>query len=164
MTIDTGKQVIVPNARFDCNGRITSVAASMNGGLLGPRNYPIFQVWHLNQTSNIHKKINEVKLSAGRYIVVGGQEEGYYLTNITLNSNSQIEFQSGDVIGYYQPSNARQIWSIHTNEYTSYSYYTSTTPATLLSLESGGISATNYQPLIEVMYGKVIIVWMAVIV
>ena len=30
-TIDNGRQVIVPNATFNCNGTITNVAASMKG-------------------------------------------------------------------------------------------------------------------------------------
>ena len=49
VTIGTGKQEIVPNTRFNYNGRITSVAASMRD-LSGATNYPIFEVWHLAHT------------------------------------------------------------------------------------------------------------------
>ena len=80
---------------------------------------------------------------------------------MSLNSSSQIEFQSGDVIGYYQPSNARQIWNIQTDEYTSYSY-NATTPSAVLNINIEGISENNYQPLIEVMLGKIIIVCMTI--
>ena len=154
VTIDTGKQVIVPNARFNCNGRITNVAASMKD-LSGTTNYPIFEVWHPYIYSGSYLKIGEVHFSAGSSKGVG--QGSYYYVNISLNSSSQIEFQSGDVIGYYQPSNARQIWSIHTKEYTSYSH-TFPYALTLLYIysTSGDISVTNYQPLIKVMYGKVI--------
>ena len=155
MIIDSGRQVIVPNARFNCNGRITNIAASMNGGLLGANKYPIFQVWRPILYTYI--KIGEVQLSGGSLKIV--DQGSYYYANILLNSSGQIEFQSRDVIGYYQLSNARQIWNIQTDEYTSYSY-TATTPLVLLNINTQGISKTNYQPLIEVMFGKVIIVCM----
>ena len=159
MTIDTGKQVIVPNARFNCNGRITSVATSMKGWS-GATNYPIFEVWHPYIYSGSYMKFGEVHFSAGS--LKGAGRRSYYYANISLNSSSQIEFQSGDVIGYYQPSNAQQIWSIQTDKYSSYSY-TGPYVLDLLHIYSEGINKTNYQPLIEVMYGKVIIVCMTVI-
>ena len=161
VTINTGKQVIVPNARFNCNGRITSVAASMKD-LSGGTNYPQFEVWRLYIYSGTYMKIGEVHFSAGSLKGVG--QRSYYYANISLNSSSQIEFQS-DVIGYYQPSNAqRQIWSIETDEYTSYSR-TGLYAFTLLHIYSDGISVTNYQPLIKVVFGKVIkIVCMTVII
>ena len=149
MTIDSGRQVIVPNARFNCNGRITNVAASMKWSFA--INYPLFQVWHPITTST-YSKIGEAQLSDGSLKGVG--QGSYYHVNMSLNSNSQIEFQSGDVIGYYQPSNARQIWNIQTNEYTSYNY---TVANPLLNISIKGISETNYQPLIRVMFGKIII-------
>ena len=160
VTIGTGKQVIVPNATFNCNGRITNVAVSMKH-LSGATNYPIFEVWRPHNTySGSYNKIGEVHFSAESLKGVG--RRSYYYANISLNSSSQIEFQSGDVIGYYQPSNARQIWSIATDEYTSYSH---TFPYALdsLHIDSDGISVDNYQPLIEVMYGKIIIAFMAII-
>ena len=152
VTIGTGKQVIVPNARFNCNGRITSVAASMKD-LSGATNYPIIEVWRPYIYSGSYIKIDEVHFSAGS--LKGAGQGSYYYANISLNSSSQIEFQSGDVIGYYQPSNSRQIWSIQTDEYTSYSY-TGPRALDLLYIYSEGINVTNYQPLIKVMYGKII--------
>ena len=160
VTINSGRQVIIPNARFNCNGRITNVAASMKGWS-GATNYPIFEVWRPYIYSGSYMKIGKVHFSTGS-IKGAGRRSSYY-TNIPLNSSSQIEFQSGDVIGYYQPSNARQIWSIQTDEYTSYSY-TGPRALNLLHIYSDGISVTNYQPLIKVMYGKIIIVCMTVII
>ena len=161
VTIGTGKQVIVPNARFNCNGTITSVVASMRD-LSGGTNYPIFEVWRPhNIYSGSYNKIGEVNFSTGSLKDVG--QESYYYVNISLNSSSQIEFQSGDVIGYYQPSNSRQIWSIQTDKYTSYSI-TFAYPLDSLHIYSEGISVTHYQPLIKVMYGKIIIACMTVII
>ena len=154
VTIDTRKQVIVPNVRFNCNGRITNVAASMKGWS-GATNNPLFEVWRPYIYSGSYMKIGEVHFSAGSLKGVG--QGSYYYANISLNSSSQIEFQSGDVIGYYQPSNARQIWSIQTDDYTSYSC-TFPYAIDLLHIYSVDISVTNYQPLIEVMFGKVIMI------
>ena len=151
--------MIVPNARFNCNGRITNVAANIKWSFV--TNHPLFQVWRPILNSSIYIKIGQAQLSAGSVKVV--DQKSYYFTNMSLNSSSQIEFQSGDVIGYYQPSNARQIWNVRTNEYTFYSYNV-TSPLILLNINIEGINKTNYQPLIEVMFGKAIIVCMAVII
>ena len=162
VTINSGRQVIVPNARFNCNGKITNVAASMKD-LSGGTNYPIFEVWYPYIYSGSYMKIGKVHFSVGS--LKGAGQGSHYYAIISLNSSSQIEFQSGDVIGYYQPSNTRQIWSIQTDEYTSYSYvYTGPYALDLLHIYSDGMSIDNYQPLIKVMYGKVIIVCMTVII
>ena len=73
---------------------------------------------------------------------------------MSLNSNNQIEFQSGDVIGYYQPSDpSHLIWSIQTSGYTSYSN-SITTPSTSIDTNNIDNAETNRQPLIAVMFGK----------
>ena len=102
--------MIVPNARFNCNGRITNVAASMNGWVSGTE-YPVFQVWHPVTTSSHssnYNKIGEVQLSNRSLEAV---DDGSYVVyaDISLNNSNEIEFRSGDVIGYYQPSNSRLI-------------------------------------------------------
>ena len=150
MTIDSGRQVIVPNATFNCNGRITNVAASMKWSFA--INYPLFQVWHPITTST-YSKIGEARLSDGSLKGVG--QGYYYYVNMSLNSSSQIEFQSGDVIGYYQPSNARQIWNIQTSGYTSYS---NTVRSLLSSFDINNVDNIhdNYQPLIAIMFGNYI--------
>ena len=161
VTINSGRQVIVPNARFNCNGRITNVVASMRDWS-GATNYPIFEVWRPYRYSGSYMKFGEGHFSAGS--LKGVDQGSYYYANISINSSSQIEFQSGDVFGYYQPANARQkIWSIQTDEYTSYSH-TFPHALDLLHIYSDGISVTNYQPLIKLMYGKVIILCMTVII
>ena len=154
MTIDNGRQVIVPKARFNCNGRITNVAVSIRDRLLGANNFPLFQVWHPTSfNSSTYNKTGEVQLLDGGLKVV--DEGSYYHVNMPLNSNSQIEFQSGDVIGYYQPSSPRQkIWNVQTSGYTSYSNIV-TSPSTLIDINNVDNNHDNYQPLIAVMFGKV---------
>ena len=149
VTINSGRQVIIPNARFNCNGRITNVAASMKD-LSGGTNYPIFEVWHPYVYSGSYMKIGEVHFSAGSLKGVG--QGSYYYANISLNSSSQIEFQSGDVIGYYQPSSSRRlISSIQTSGYTSFS---STVKSSTIDINNVDNIDTNLQPLIKVMFGK----------
>ena len=153
LTIDDGRQVIVPNARFNCNGRITNVAVSMQENF--GKDYPLFQVWHPTAlNSSTYNKTGEVELPAGTFIGIGSKRS-YYHVSLPLNSNSQIEFQSGDVIGYYQPSNPRRrIWSIQASGYTSYS---NTAISSLTSIDINNVNniENDHQPLIEVMFGKI---------
>ena len=151
-TTASGQQVIVLNATFNCNGRITNVAVSMDGEI--GSNYPLFQVWHPTQlNSSTYNKTDEVQLRGGEYISID-DTKGYYYASLSLNSNSQIEFQSGDVIGYYQPSDARRhIWNVQTSGYTSYNN-TVTSPLTSVDINSIENIKTNHQPLIKVMFGK----------
>ena len=117
--------------------------------------FPLFQVWHpTSLASNTYNKIGEIELPRGNHI--GGLIINYYFANLSLNSSSQIEFQSGDVIGYYQPSDPqRLIWSIQTSGYTSYSN-TVTSPLTSIDISNADNIEANRQPLIEVMFGKTI--------
>ena len=153
MLIASGRQVIVPNAALHCNGRITNIAVSMDRTSPGS-NFPQFEVWHpTSLNSSNYTIIGVVPLPAGDRI--GNPSTGYYYTNISLDSNSQIEFQSGDVIGYYQPSNAqRLIWSIQTSGYTSYSN-TVTSPSTSIDINNVENIDTNHQPLIQITFGKI---------
>ena len=126
--------------------------------VLGAINYPLFQVWNPTATSfqsNNYNIIGEVQLSDGSLKDFG--QESYYHVNISLNSSNQIEFQSRDVIGYYQPSSSRHhIWSIQTSGYISYSN-TATSPLTTIDIKHVDNAENDRQPLIKVMFGKVII-------
>ena len=155
VTVSRGRQVIVPTARFNCNGRITNVAVSMQLILFGT-NLPLFQVWHpASLNSSIYSKISELELPSGDHN--GGIIINYYSANVSLNSSSQIEFQSGDVIGYYQPSDPRRlIYSIQTSGYSSYSN-TAATPLTSIDTNNIETIDIDYQPLIEVTFGEIII-------
>ena len=150
VAIGDGRQVIVPNARFNCNGRITNTAVSMINWF--GENYPLFQVWHpTSLNSSTYNKTAEVQLVADNFISIG-QGRSYYHVSLSLNSSSQIEFQSGDVIGYYQPSSSRRlISSIQTSGYTSFS---STVKSSTIDINNVDNIDTNLQPLIKVMFGK----------
>ena len=154
VTVSTGRQVIVPSARFNCNGRITSVAVSMQFSFSGS-NLPLFQIWHPTSTvSSTYNKVGEVELPSGSRM--GGLIINYYFANLSLTGNTEIEFQSEDVIGYYQPSEARRtIRSIQTSGYTSYSN-TVTNPLTSIDINNVNNTENNRQPLIEITFGKIV--------
>ena len=159
--ISSGRQVIIPRAKFKCNGRITNVAVSMSqpdriNTQMTLTNLPLFQLWHpTSLNSSIYSKIGEIYLPPGNFVQVG-TGRNYHYANLPLNGSSQIEFKSGDVIGYYQPFGPLQlIGSISKSEYTSYSNNV-TSPSTLIDINSVDNTDNNYQPLIEVMFGKII--------
>lgn len=146
--------MIVPAARFNCSGRITNVAVSMQFIFSGP-DLPLFQVWRpASPNSSVYNKIGEVELPSGDHM--GGIIINYYFANLSLNSSTQIEFQSGDIIGYYQSSSSqRLIRNIQTSGYTSYSN-TVSSPLTSIDINNVDNSDIDRQPLIEVMFGKFI--------
>ena len=119
-------------------------------------NLPLFQVWHpASLNSSTYNKIGEVQLPAGDFVPVG-VGRNYFFANLPLNGSSQIEFQSGDVIGYYQPSSSqRSIGSDQTSGYTSYSNNV-TSPSTSIDISTVDNTDNNHQPLIAVMFGKII--------
>ena len=146
--------MIVPSARFNCNGRITNVVVSMTVQPFD--NLPLFQVWHpTSLNSSVYNKSGEVQLPEGEFIPVG-PGRNYHSARLSLNSSSQIEFQSGDVIGYYQPSSPWwSIGSILTSGYTSYSN-TVTSPITSIDTSNVDNTEASRQPLIAVMFGKIL--------
>ena len=144
--------MIVPSAEFCCNRKITNIAVSMEFVPHGS-NFPIFQVWHpVSLHSSSYTILGEVQLPAGD--LVGSSSTGYSFASLAVNGNSQIEFQSGDVIGYYQPTDPRfKIWSIQTSGYTSYSN-TVTSSSTSIDTSSANNIENDRQPLIEITFGK----------
>ena len=142
--------MIVPAARFNCNGRITNIAASLQ--ILFGSDLPLFQVWRPSTSnSTVYTKIDEVELPLGDHM--GGVLINYYFSNLSLSSINQIEFQSGDVVGYYQSSDPqRWVRNIQTSGYTSYSNDVSEA-STSIDISSTNNVDTERQPLIEVTVG-----------
>ncbi|XP_065899783.1 uncharacterized protein [Dysidea avara] len=69
--------------------------------------------------------------------------------SITISDISETEFQLGDVIGYYQPSDS--IWNIQTDEYTSYT--TDGVNNSITAINISDLAETNrQQPLIQVLF------------
>ena len=72
-----------------------------------------------------------------------------------LTRIDQIEFQSGDVIGCYQPFFSRyRVGTINDTTYTSYSISSSSLTTTTININSANYFETADQLLISVMIGK----------
>jgi len=144
--------VVVPDANFSCNGRITNVAVSMQfSGFTA--DFPLFQVWRpSSSSSNVYEKTGEVQLPGGEFI--GDLLQNYFLASVSLSDSEQIEFQSGDIIGYYQPADPRRlVRSIQTGGYTAYSNNVASSTDTI-DISSVENVENNRQPLVAIMFGK----------
>ena len=92
-------QSIAPSFVFTCNGRITGVAASLR--VDGGTELPVFQVWHpVLPGSSVYTIVGQVHFQSVVQI-----NESPSIFTVLLTKDDQIEFQSGDVIAFYQPNN-----------------------------------------------------------
>ena len=85
-----------------------------------------------------------------------GRSNEFGEVNITLpiTGNNTIEVQSGDVVGYYHPPDARyQVRTIRTDGYMLYRFNISSVP-TSLYLSDADQNNNNLQPLIQFTIGK----------
>ena len=86
--------VIVTDFAFTCNGRVTGVKARV--GIGSGTELPAFQVWHpVLPGSSVYSIVDQVQFQ----FAVG-------VVTVLLTGNDQIEFQSGDVVAYYQPNDS----------------------------------------------------------
>ena len=140
---------IIPRLNFTCNGRITSIRARVR--FFNNRNDSLFlQVWRPSSVgSTMYNKIGEVQLQSDDQLTGSGH---FRTANITLTGNNSIQVQSGDVVGYYHPPDARyQVRTIQTNGYILYRFIGSCTSVDL----NNSFKSNNYrQPLIQFTIGK----------
>ena len=120
--------------------------------MVDSKEYPSVQVWRpISQNSTIYNKVGTTcTLTADDITNLTINGSLYNLGNVSCAVDNRTEFQSDDVIGYYQ-SNSSSL-NIATEGYTSYGSKNS-------SLTSINISNADYthksKPLIQVLYGKV---------
>jgi len=95
--------------------------------------YPFFQVWRpASSGSTVYNKIDEVQLQSDSQVTRESNNSDTGKANILLTGNDRLEFQSGDVVGYFHPTTARyQVKSILTNRYAEYLFIGSTAPASV---------------------------------
>ena len=149
--IGRDRLAIIPRLNFTCNGRITSITAKMYFDDNRNRiDYPVFQVWKLGSVgSTDYNKIGEVQLQSDDQVTGDGD---YRTANIILTGNNVLEFQSRDVVGYYQPHQSRyRVRTIRTNGYRLYQF--SGSPESV-NLNNNDGSNNNRQPLIQFTIGK----------
>jgi len=142
---NTDQQVLVPNSDFSCNGRITRYMVSLNQDDDEEGDYPRIQVWRPT-TGQQYTRINQYTIQRSDIRGMGN----YYLADKQFTGSNRIEFQSGDIIGYYRPEEPHySVWSIQTSGYISYSR---SETSNSFSLDNAN-EDDNRQPLIQVILG-----------
>ena len=141
---------IIPRLNFTCDGRITSIRARVFYNYWG-NNYLCFQVWRAESVrSTVYNKTGEVQLQSDDQVTGSGY---FQIVNIVLTGNNTIEFQSGDVVGYYHPPQSRyQVRDIYTNGYLVYQFNGSPAP-TSVNLNESNFMLDFKQPLLQFAIG-----------
>ena len=153
--IGRDRTAIIPRLNFTCNGRITSIQARIwrSSSSSRDRSDTLFQVWRrASAGSTMHSKIGEVQLLDDQ---VTRGSSNYWEANIILTGNNIIEVQSGDVVGYYHPPDARyRVRTIRTDGYILYQFNGSPDSVDHNDI----IGYDNYrQPLIQFTIGKCVV-------
>ena len=146
--IGYNRLAIIPRLNFTCNGRITSIRARVNRD--GSRDdHLFFQVWRRESTgSTMYNKIDEVQLPSDDQVT---RVNFFLVANINLTNNA-VEFQSGDIVGYYHPPDARyRVRTIQTDGYTLYQFSGSSES---VDLNNNNANNNNRQPLIQFTVGR----------
>ena len=157
-TLNTNTQVI-SNSGFSCHGRITGFAVSLEY-IDGLNSRPSIQVWR--PSGSTYTRISQYQLNQRDITELAS----YALASVSFVGDERIEFQSGDVIGYYLPNNPRYtVWNIETVGFVSYSTSADNALASV-SINDANVE-TNRQPLIQMTIGKIdelccIFIWLAV--
>ena len=117
-------------------------------------NYPSFQVWRpASVSSKTYNKIGEVQLQSDDQLYE--VDDIFRIANITLTGNNTIEVQSGDVVGYYHPPDARlRVIARRTNEYRVYEFSGTREVVNLNNIFNNTNYFLNLQPLIQFIIGK----------
>ncbi|XP_065899331.1 uncharacterized protein [Dysidea avara] len=149
-TLDVSRQVIVPMSNFSCNGRITGYLIRVSVSFDSDDDqYPTIQVYHpTNQLSytELHRyQLVEDDISRVVSII--------YLANVSFTGSNRINFQSGDTIGYYLPSNLRHnVRNIQAMGYISYTDSRSNPRSTFSLISDTDSTVADRQPLIQVIF------------
>jgi len=115
---------------------------------------PSFEVWHPRLSNmDVFDKVGEIRLMESEVVQVGHDlSTAYWLVDITLNDDDRIEFEAGDVVGYYHPPNSRYlVWTIRTAGYTAYRNRSSNV-LNIVSTATENVNQ-NVQPLIQFSTG-----------
>ena len=98
----------------------------------------------------IYNKTGEIQLQSENQVTEGFNN---FEKTIILTGEKRLEFQPGDVIGYYQPPESRyRVLDVDTMGYVLYQF-NGTFPDTLNLSEANQI-LNNRQPLLQFTFGK----------
>jgi len=111
---------------------------------------PIIQIWRPSSlNSTVYYRIGQVQVTNTINVATN-----HSFTNITISNSSELEFQSGDVLGYYHSINSSHlisnIWAIGHTSYVSSSTNASTATIDVMELTRN----YNEQPLIGMTFSE----------
>ena len=152
VVIGRNRLAIIPRLNFTCNGRITSIKARIVFDSKRSE-YPLFQVWRpASIHSTTYMKIGEVKLQSDDQL--SEVNDTFKTVTITVTGANTIEVQSGDIVGYYHPPDAR--FRVLTGITVGYRAYEFSEPHESVDLNNTLFNNSNYyrQPLIQFTIGK----------
>ena len=144
------KLAIIPRLSFSCNGRIIGIRAKVHNSMRNENSLYI-QVWRSSFTgSPVYNKIDEAQLKLDGQLI---DSNDYAIVNISLTGNNVLEFQSGDVIGYYHPAESRyRVTDIQTTGYVLYRFDGSSSLDSL-NLSQSERTLNSRQPLLQFIVG-----------
>ena len=144
------KLAIIPRLSFSCNGRIIGIRAKVHNSMRNENSLYI-QVWRSSFTgSPVYNKIDEIQLKLDEQLI---DSNDYAIVNISLTGNDVLEFQSGDVIGYYHPAESRyRVTDIQTTGYVLYRFNGSSSLDSLNLSQSERV-LNSRQPLLQFIVG-----------
>ena len=129
---------LVLNESFSCSGNMTGlllVGTVRTGGIRNQ--YPEIQIWR-NAGGNTHTRngSEHITLNPGDF-----SPDGVLQYNLT----TPISFQSGDVLGMYQPDESRSVVRVYYDSNTSTTYRVENNPTSSITIpNSFSLSAFHY--------------------
>ncbi|XP_065904644.1 receptor-type tyrosine-protein phosphatase S-like isoform X2 [Dysidea avara] len=141
--ISPGRTVIVPRLNFTCNGEITNIRVRVSNRTSGT-NFPYIQLWRESSTPQLYNLVGQVQIQSSHISSTGLTHQE---ANIVLTSIDRIQFLSGDVIGFYNPSDTGYVIDdIQTDGYVYYVFVGSSASSQNLN---NGFTSNRRQPLIQ---------------
>ena len=156
---NNNRLAIIPRLNFTCDGRITGIMAKVRKRSINDRDgYPYFQVWRpLSDSSMRFIKIDEVQLQESQVFncTCETDSETYCIAYISLNGCGKIlEFQTGDVVGYYHPR--KSLYQVRTTQDFEYNLYRFNGSFAMINLSTVNQSwiSKDQRPLIQFEIGN----------
>ena len=99
---------LIPDMSFTCNGVLTSLLLGVDVRTVTSRRsrYPEVQIWRKTRNVYLRQGKEEIQMAAGDF-----SPDGVLVYNLT----SPIRFQSGDVLGVYQPRRSESVVRLYYN-------------------------------------------------
>ena len=141
-------QVIYPEVGFTCRGSIQSWV--FGGQWVGQNSFTELQIWRPTGDNGVYTKVGNTTIMT--------EERDSELYEYPLSS--PLDFQAGDVFGYYQPDPDRSQWRVlfegdGRNPQVGYYYFGPTSPASQLNISViPDFWSNRLQLLVNVVTGK----------